>query len=104
MRLAQVKGRVTLNDRLADWPVGSLLICEAFDAEALVAGDSDVVRRKPMPESLVVLDNLGAGANDWIAVSEGREAAMPFHPDKRPVDAYCVAILDRVDVDTMLLK
>jgi len=103
MRIAQVKGRVTLNRSLGDWPVGSLLICEAVDARALQSGETDVVRHKPMPESLVVLDQIGAGVEDWIAVSEGREAAMPFHPSKRPIDAYCVAILDTINVDTSLL-
>jgi microcompartment protein CcmK/EutM len=107
MRLAQVKGRVTLNTALPDWPVGALLICEAMDAPALASGmqqgDGDLVRQKPMPESLVVLDQIGAGVDDLIAISEGREAAMPFHPTKRPIDAYCVAILDTINVDTSLL-
>ena len=108
MRIAQVKGRVTLNTALPDWPVGALLICEALDAAALAKGvqpgEGAVVREKPMPESLVVLDQLGAGEDDLIAVSEGREAAMPFHPTKRAIDAYCVAILDHLQVDASLLQ
>ena len=53
---------------------------------------------QPMPESLVVFDCLGAGIGQFIAVSEGREAALPFFPDPVPVDAYCGAILDQVSV------
>ena len=33
-----------------------------------------------------------------IAVSEGGEAAQPFQPEMKPVDAYNAAILDRIDV------
>jgi ethanolamine utilization protein EutN len=47
-------------------------------------------------EDLVVYDDLGAGYGNLIALSEGGEAAQPFRPDFRPVDAYCAAILDRI--------
>jgi len=104
MRVARVLGTVTLNDALPDWPRGALLICEALDAEGLAALPEVKARRSAMPESLVVLDELGAGKGELIAVSEGREAAMPFHPGRRPVDAYSVAILDRVSVDASLLS
>jgi hypothetical protein len=33
-----------------------------------------------------------------IAISEGAEAAQPFRPELKPVDAYCAAILDSVDL------
>ncbi len=47
----------------------------------------------------MVYDDLGAGQGSRIAFSEGREAAQPFEPDKKPIDAYNAAILDRIDVD-----
>lgn len=50
----------------------------------------------PDGEDLVILDELGAGRGSKIAVSEGAEAAAPFHPEKKPVDAYCACILDQV--------
>ena len=31
-----------------------------------------------------------------IAFSEGAEAAQPFRPELKPIDAYCSAILDNV--------
>ena len=31
-----------------------------------------------------------------IGFSEGGEAAAPFHPEKKPVDAYCACILDQL--------
>ncbi|HEV3024567.1 MAG TPA: EutN/CcmL family microcompartment protein [Pirellulales bacterium] len=49
-------------------------------------------------EPLVVYDELGAGEGSLIAISEGGEAAQPFLPAEKPVDAYNAAILDRVDL------
>ena len=48
-------------------------------------------------EEFVVFDELGAGIGSRIAVSEGREAAMPFHPEVKPIDAYNAAILDTIE-------
>ena len=49
-------------------------------------------------EELVVWDELGAGIGSRVGVSEGREAAMPFHPDRKPIDAYCACILDQIQL------
>lgn len=50
----------------------------------------------PPAEELVMYDELGAGVGHRVAISESREAAMPFHPEVKPIDAYCAAILDTV--------
>jgi len=97
MRIARVIGNVTLNHREAHMIPGRLLIAEAFDADALSGRDHGAPRSSAMPESLVVFDILGAGVGQVIAVSEGREASMPFWPEQKvPIDAYCAAILDRI--------
>jgi len=49
----------------------------------------------------VVYDSLGAGVGERIAVSEGGEAAQPFRPAEKPVDAYSAAILDQVRVQPL---
>ncbi len=49
-------------------------------------------------EELVVYDDLGTGIGSLIAISEGGEAAQPFRPNMKPVDAYNAAILDRIDL------
>ena len=51
-----------------------------------------------MAEELVVYDELGAGLGDLIAISEGGEAAQPFRPEMKPIDAYNAAILDQIDL------
>jgi len=99
MRIARVMGKVVLHASLPEWPHGALLLCEALEDEGLRDPDVYVPRRKPMPESLVVFDEIGAGRGDLVALSEGREAAMPWHPDGKPIDAYCVAILDTIQMD-----
>ncbi len=104
MRLARVKGTLTLSRRLDELPRGALLLCEALDAGGVKQIDREIQRRTPMGESLVVLDELGAGEGALIAISEGREASMPWWPEHRPVDACCVAILDRVNVKPELMS
>jgi len=51
--------------------------------------------RGPDGEDLILYDELGAGNGQRIGVSEGVEAAAPSIR-KKPVDAYCAAILDTV--------
>lgn len=99
MRLAWVTGKVTMTRRLAELKPGSWLICEAVDAEGLSDMTRQQPRRKPMPESLVVFDQLGAGVGDLIAFSEGAEATQPLRPDRVPIDAISTAIIDSVRID-----
>lgn len=101
MRIAQVIGQVTLGRRVGGLRPGRLLVAHVFDAPALArhaAGCERPQRDSASPESLVVFDELGAGAGQVIAVSEGAEACVPFLPDRVPVDAYAAAILDRIDL------
>ena len=52
----------------------------------------------PQGEAIVVYDLLGAGLGSRIAISEGAEAAQPFYPDVKPIDAYNAAILDEIQL------
>ena len=93
MRIAEIIGNVTLS-RVhpsmigARWLIGVPLSLRALRAD----GDGD-------GEDVVMYDNLGAGVGARIGFSEGGEAAAPFHPEKKPVDAYCACILDTVVVN-----
>jgi ethanolamine utilization protein EutN len=99
LRIARVIGTVTLNRRLKNFPPGRLIVAEALDGPALAAAERGGRRATAMPESLVAFDPLGAGVGQLIGVSEGREAAMPFHPERVPCDGYCAAILDHVSFE-----
>ncbi|MCC7192759.1 MAG: EutN/CcmL family microcompartment protein [Phycisphaeraceae bacterium] len=98
MRIAKVIGCLTLSRKRSELRPGRYLIAEAFDADSLAGIKGNVRRKSAMPESLIVFDELGAGVGQIIAVSEGREACMPFHPTQVPIDAYNAAILDSVEV------
>jgi ethanolamine utilization protein EutN len=50
-------------------------------------------------EPIVIYDELSAGLSSLMAVSESAEAAAPFHPETKPIDAYNAAILDEVNVE-----
>ena len=91
MRIAEVIGSVTLS-RVHPALVGARwVIGVPFSLKALRAGAPD-------GEDLVIFDALGAGTGSRIGFSEGGEAAAPFLPDKKPVDAYCACLLDRLVV------
>jgi ethanolamine utilization protein EutN len=90
MRIAEVIGKVTLcsqhpSSTGATWLVAVPLSCNADTGEL---NDRD--------EPFVVFDELGANQGALIAVSDGAEAAAPFYPDTKPIDAYNAAILDQV--------
>lgn len=103
MRIARVIGTVTLNRKHESLQPGQFLIADAVDDTALDGIDKDIFQRRhrPMPESLIVFDQLGANVGQLIAVSEGREASAPFYPENVPIDAYNAAILDTVQTDNM---
>jgi ethanolamine utilization protein EutN len=92
MRIAEVIGTVTLSKvhptltglRLA---IGVPLSLAAIEKNGAADG-----------EDLVLVDCLGAGAGQRIGLSEGGEAAVPFLPERKPVDAYCACILDTLTV------
>jgi microcompartment protein CcmK/EutM len=92
MRIAEVIGTVTLSRCHPSiigyrWIVGVPFSLKALRDDA-----------GPDGEDLVILDELGAGHGQMIGVSEGAEAAMPFYPNKKPIDAYCACLLDTVVV------
>ena len=49
-------------------------------------------------EEIVIYDDLGAGPGSRIAFAESGEAAAPFHPEKKPIDAYCACLLDSLTI------
>ncbi len=93
MRIAEVIGRVTLNRchpslRGAMWKLVAPLDHKGLQGDAAGRG-----------EPFVVYDELGSSEGHKIGVSEGAEAAAPFHPNEKPIDAYNAAILEYIEVD-----
>ncbi|PQO42172.1 EutN/CcmL family microcompartment protein [Blastopirellula marina] len=92
MRIAKVIGKVTLSRSVPEFQGAVLKL-----AVPMMLSDIDN-DHTPLDDLLVVYDELGAGNDTYIAMSEGGEAAQPFYPDNKPVDAYNAAILDTVDI------
>ena len=92
MRIAEVIGTVTLSRMHPTLEKQRWVIAVPFSLKALQEGLS------PDGEDVIALDELGAGSGQRIGISEGVEASMPFHPERKPLDAYCAAILDQISV------
>ena len=95
MRLGRVLGRVTLNRAVPSLTGGRWLIVAPFHQEQFRTFETAAETRSAEP-SAVVYDDIGGGVGDAIGYVEGREAAVPFD-QPTPVDAYCAAIIDRVN-------
>jgi microcompartment protein CcmK/EutM len=93
MRISEVIGTVTLARCHPSLSGASFRLVIPLTLEELARG------KRPAGEPIVVYDELAAGNGSRIAISEGREAAQPFYPHDKPVDAYNAAILDAIDID-----
>lgn len=92
MRIADVIGKVTLSRWHPSLGAATWLVAVPLSREGIQGDESG------RGEPFVVFDERGARDGSMIAISEGREAAAPFLPDDKPVDAYSVAIIDTIDV------
>ncbi|HJT31088.1 MAG TPA: EutN/CcmL family microcompartment protein [Pirellulales bacterium] len=92
MRIAKVIGTVILNRWHPSLDAACYRLAVSLTLDELASGE-------PAGEELVVYDSLGAGVGSLIAISEGGEAAQPFLPELKPVDAYNAAILDAIDIN-----
>jgi microcompartment protein CcmK/EutM len=90
MRIANVIGTVTLSRAHPALAAARWIIGVPYSLKSLQGGGP------PDGEDVVIFDNLGAGNGSQIGFSEGGEAAVPFLPEKKPVDAYCACILDHL--------
>ncbi len=93
MRIGEVIGNVTLSRCHPSIQGSTWKIVVPLDVPALTGEEGG------RGEPLVVFDEFGSGAGSIIAISESAEASAPFHPDQKPIDAYCAALLDVVDIN-----
>jgi microcompartment protein CcmK/EutM len=92
MKIGRIIGSVTLSrchPTMGAIPFRLVETVERFDENNQpVFGD----------EQIVACDLLGSGVGDLIALAEGPEAAQPFRPDIKPIDASTAAILDTIEL------
>lgn len=98
MKIYKVIGNVTLARSHPSFQSARLLAAEPQEQTTITGLPNKE------PELVAVWDDLGAGIGSLIAVSDGAEAAQPFRPELKPVDAYCSAILDEVHVDAKVIQ
>jgi microcompartment protein CcmK/EutM len=92
MRVAKIIGTVTCNRLHPALRAARLKLAVPMSLASLLD------QEPPTDECLVLWDDLGAGIDSLVAISEGAEAAQPFRPEIKPVDAYNAAILDELEV------
>ncbi len=90
MRIGEVIGRLTLNRCDPKMCGGRFMIVRPHDPASLRED------RMGGGEIVIAYDELGARLGDRVGISEGREAAMPFHPTPVAVDAYVACLIDTV--------
>ena len=90
MRIAEVIGTVTLSRAHPSLAGSRWVIGVPYSLKALRAGGP------PDGEDVVMFDNLGAGRGQKVGVTEGTEAFAPFHPERKPLDAYCSLLIDQL--------
>ncbi len=91
MRLGRTIGTVTLVEPHPTVRGGVFRVVVPLGAGDLARGDGAA-------EPLVAWDDLGAGDDQVVGFSEGGEAAQPFRPLDKPIDAYVALLIDRLDI------
>jgi microcompartment protein CcmK/EutM len=91
MRIAKVVGTVTLSRSHPSYSGARLRLVVPLSLAELKGQVSQA-------DEMVAWDDNGAGLGSLVAISEGAEAAQPFRPELKPVDAYAAAIIDNVDL------
>lgn len=91
MTIGEIIGTVTLSRSHPSLRGGRLKLAVPLSLENLQG-----VPRAVRQEAMVVYDEQGAGLGSHVAISEGGEAAQPFHPRMVPLDAYVAALLDNI--------
>ncbi|GDX96461.1 hypothetical protein LBMAG47_21260 [Planctomycetia bacterium] len=91
MRVGKTIGTVTLVEPHPTVRGGVFRVLVPLGPDDLRAGDGPA-------EPLVAWDDLGVGDGQLVAFSEGGEAAQPFRPADKPIDAYVAALIDRLDL------
>ncbi|MFN0195678.1 MAG: EutN/CcmL family microcompartment protein [Planctomycetaceae bacterium] len=99
MRIGKVIGKVTLGKCHPSLRGATWVIAAPLYVGALAEGTKTHSAQQDFQgEPLVAFDALGAGIDALITLSEGAEAAAPFAPEQKPIDAYNSAILDNVTI------
>lgn len=93
MRIAKVIGTVTLSRCHPTFDGATLKLAIPMKLDDLKNSET------PDDDALVVFDEFSAGVGNHIMLSEGGEAAQPFKPNWKPVDAYNAGLIDEFHLE-----
>lgn len=93
MFLAKVEGSVVATKKDASMSGRKLLLLRP-----MLVDDKDPSRFKPGSNTLVAVDNLGAGEGEMVLFCQGSSARLAPGLKEAPVDAVVIGIVDTVDV------
>jgi ethanolamine utilization protein EutN len=88
MFLGRVVGRVVSTVKDPGLTAQRLLIIQPLKPDLAATG-----------KQIVVLDAVGAGANELIYWCRGKESSFPFLPDEVPSDGTIVGIVDELHLE-----
>lgn len=103
MRVARVLGNVTLSQSHPTFARGRLRLVVPLQLEQ-IANAEQTESAWDNDELLVAWDDHGAGLGTLVALAEGPEAAQPFYPELKPIDAAVVALLDSLDLSPAAIQ
>jgi len=99
MKIAKIIGKVVLSRSHPSYAGANLKLAVPYSLDNLAELSDENA------DTVVVWDQLGTNTGTLIAMAEGTEAAQPFRPEIKPVDAYAAAILDSVNLhDAAVMK
>ena len=96
MFLAKVVGTVVATKKHQAFQGSKLLLLQP-----LVAQQRTLV---PSGSSVVAIDTLGAGLDEFVMFTQGSSARLAAQTKDTPVDAIIVGIVDRVEIDGTKLE
>ena len=94
MFVAKVTGSMVSTQKVESMVGYKLLVVEPYRLDAETRESLTTTGR-----TFVAVDLLGAGAGDFVLITQGSSARMTPETNKMPIDTVVVGIVDRVHVD-----
>ena len=98
MFIAKVVGSLVATQKVGSMVGQKLLVIEPYRL------DDARETMKTTGRSLVAVDTVGAGENEFVMVVQGSSARMTPETKPLPVDATIIGIVDSINVDKRKIK
>ena len=96
MFLAKVIGSMVATQKVDAMVGQKLMLVEPFRLESKKRKSLETTGR-----TLVALDTLGAGQNEFVLITQGSSARLTPETKDKPIDAVIVGIVDQVHVEQL---